>query len=144
MCNLVLGMDSPSRNPYSTVESRGNRPVGLMPGDVEGVAQQPRGVSRRVVERIEVVIDGLHLRTLGHVEPEPDEHVLDLAPGLRDEVKATDVWRRVAIERVLSFEPRNRDHDRFYTQYRSVRETIFAPHLFGLEHIDVFRDVRSV
>ena len=63
--------------------------------DVEGVGHQPRRVRRRVVERVEVVVDGLDLGALGDVEAEADEHVLDLAAGLRDQVQAADRRQRV-------------------------------------------------
>ena len=43
-----------------------------------------------MVERVEVVVDGLDLGPLGDVEAEADEHVLDLAPGLRDQMQAAD------------------------------------------------------
>ena len=56
---------------------------------------QPRRVRRRVVERVEVVVDGLDLGALGDVEAEPDEDVLDLAPGLGDQVQVADRRQRV-------------------------------------------------
>ena len=45
---------------------------------------------RRVVERVEVVVDGLDLGPLGDAEAEPEEHVLDLAPHGRDHVQPAD------------------------------------------------------
>ena len=52
----------------------------------------------RVVEGIEVVVDGLDLRPLGHVEAQPDEDVLDLAAGLGHQVQAPDGRKRVSRE----------------------------------------------
>jgi len=43
-------------------------------------------VRRIEVERVEVVVDGLDLGAVGDVESKPDEHVLDLASGLGDEM----------------------------------------------------------
>ena len=52
-----------------------------------------------MVERVEVVVDGLDLRALGDVEAQADENVLDLPPGLRDQVQMTDLRRRVGGQR---------------------------------------------
>ena len=46
------------------------------------------------VEPVEVVEDGLDLRTLGDGEAQAHEHVLDLAPGLGDQVQPADRGRR--------------------------------------------------
>ena len=54
--------------------------------DVEGVRVLARRVVRVVVERIEVVLVGVDLGALGHVEAQAEEDVLDLAPGLREQV----------------------------------------------------------
>ena len=54
---------------------------------------------RIVVERVEVVVDVLHLGALGDVEPEADEHILDLAPGLGDQVQSTDRRQRIGRQR---------------------------------------------
>jgi hypothetical protein len=56
-------------------------------------------VRRRRVERVEVVVHGLHLGPLGDIEAEADEHVLDLAPCPREQVQAPEVSRRVGRER---------------------------------------------
>ena len=53
---------------------------------VERVVHAPRRVLRRHVQRLEVVPVGLHLRALGDLEAEPDEHVLQALPGLGDDV----------------------------------------------------------
>src|SRR5205823_7399758 len=58
-----------------------------------------RGVRRAVVQGVEVVVDGLDLGPLDDGEAEPEEDVLELAPGLGDEVQAADGLRRVAGER---------------------------------------------
>ena len=60
---------------------------------------QPRGVRRREVERVEVVVDGLDLGPVDDVEAEPDEHVLDLALSLRHQVQAADRRERVGRQR---------------------------------------------
>ena len=49
---------------------------------------------RRVVERVEVVVDGLDLGALGDAEAESHEDVLDLAPHRGDHVQAADRARR--------------------------------------------------
>ncbi len=49
--------------------------------DVEGVGARPRGVRRAVVERVEVVVDGLDLGPLHDGEAEPEEDVFEFAPG---------------------------------------------------------------
>jgi hypothetical protein len=53
-------------------------------------------MARRVVQRGEVVEVELDLRALEHAEAEAHEHVLDLPPGLRDEVQRSERRRRVA------------------------------------------------
>ncbi len=50
-------------------------------GDVEGVRARPRGMRRAVVERVEVVVDGLDLGPLHDGEAEAEEDVFELAPG---------------------------------------------------------------
>ena len=65
-------------------------------GDVEGVRGLARRVVRVVVEGVEVVVDELDLGALGDREPEPEEDVLDLAPGCGDQVQAPGRQRRVA------------------------------------------------
>ena len=65
-------------------------------GDVEGVRRLARRVLRVVVEGVEVVVDELDLGALGDREPEPEEDVLDLAPGGGDQVQAPGRQRRVA------------------------------------------------
>ena len=67
--------------------------------EVEGVRPQPRRVRRRVVERVEVVVDGLHVGALGDVEAQADEDVLELAPGLGDQVQPSDRRRGVGGQR---------------------------------------------
>ena len=52
----------------------------------------------RVVEGIEVVVDGPRPPALGHVEGQPDEDVLDLAAGLGHQVQAPDGRKRVSRE----------------------------------------------
>ncbi len=54
--------------------------------DVERVGLESGGVCDAVVERIEVVVDGLDLGTLGDVEAKPDEHVFEFAPRLCEQV----------------------------------------------------------
>ena len=66
---------------------------------VERVRHQPRGMRRFEVERVEVVVDGLDLGSLGDVEPHPDEHVLDLALGLGDQVEPPGRRQRVRRQR---------------------------------------------
>ena len=67
--------------------------------DVERVAQQPRGMHRREVQRVEVVVDGLDLGSFGDVEAQAQEHIFDLPPGLGDQVQATDLRLRVRGQR---------------------------------------------
>ena len=67
--------------------------------DVERVGPRPRRVRRRVVERVEVVEDGLDLGALEDVEAEADEDVLDLAPGRVSRCRRPDRLRRVAGQR---------------------------------------------
>src|SRR5680860_348516 len=55
--------------------------------DVEGVLEHPRRVSRRMVERGEVVVVVLDLRPLDHPVAEADHHVLDLPRGAGDQVQ---------------------------------------------------------
>ena len=52
-----------------------------------------------MVERVEVVVDEVDLGALDAREPEAEEDVLDLAPGLGDQVDAADRLRRLAGER---------------------------------------------
>ena len=78
---------------------RGVRAQDDVVGDVERVALQPRRVLRRVVERVEVVVDELGLRALDDAEAEADEDVLDLAPGGGDQVVAADRRDRAAGQR---------------------------------------------
>ena len=54
---------------------------------------------RRVVERVEVVVHGLDLGTLGDPEAEAEEDVLDLAPRRGQQVQAADGLRRRAGQR---------------------------------------------
>jgi hypothetical protein len=67
--------------------------------DVERVGVVARGVRDVVVERVEVVVDELDLGALDAREAEAEEDVLDLAPGLGDEVQAADRLGRLAGER---------------------------------------------
>ena len=67
--------------------------------DVERVRHQPRGVGDGRVERVEVVVGGLDLRSLGDVEAQADEHVLHLAPRLGDQVQAPGRRERVGRQR---------------------------------------------
>jgi hypothetical protein len=55
--------------------------------DVEGVAACARGVRQVRVERVEVVFGQLDLRSLGDLEAEAEEDVLDVAAGLGDQVQ---------------------------------------------------------
>jgi hypothetical protein len=64
--------------------------------DVEGVGARSRGVRGAVVERVEVVVDGLDLGTLHHGEAQPEEHVFELAHRRGDDVQAPDRLRRSA------------------------------------------------
>ena len=77
---------------------RGVRAQHHVVGDVEGVGARARRVRLGVVERVEVVVDRLDLGAVEHAEAEAEEDVLDLAPGLRDEVVAPDRLGRVAGE----------------------------------------------
>src|SRR5689334_17986856 len=52
-----------------------------------------------VVQRVEVVVDRLHLGTLGDVEAQADEHILDLAAGAGHQVQAADRGQRVGGQR---------------------------------------------
>src|SRR5437660_2056914 len=52
-------------------------------------------MSNRCVECVEVVVGGLDLRALGDTESQADEHVLDPAPGLGDEMKRPQLRPRV-------------------------------------------------
>ena len=56
-------------------------------------------MGRVEVERVEVVVDGLDLWPLFHVEAEADEHVLDLAARLGDQMEAPQLRRGVARQR---------------------------------------------
>ena len=80
--------------------------------DVEGSRRHPARVRRRsvsdrrargcvgvVVQRVEVVVDGLDLGPLGDPEAEAEEHVLDLAPRRGEQVQAADRLRRAARQR---------------------------------------------
>src|SRR3954451_9199788 len=67
--------------------------------DVERVGVVAAGVRRVVVEGVEVVVDEVDLRALDAREAEAEEHLLDLAPRLRDEVQAAHRLRRLARER---------------------------------------------
>ena len=67
--------------------------------DVERVLGHPRGVSRRVVERGEVVVVELDLGPLHHPVAEADEHVLDLALGAHEQVLSRARRRRGARHR---------------------------------------------
>ena len=67
--------------------------------DVERVRHQPRRVRRIEVERVEVVVDGLDLGPFFDVEAEADEHVLDLASRLGDQVQAPELRCGVGRQR---------------------------------------------
>ena len=67
--------------------------------DIEGVGARPRGMRRAVVERVEVVVDGLDLGALHDREAEPEEDVLELAPRRRQHVQPADRLRRRAGQR---------------------------------------------
>src|SRR3954468_13835204 len=67
--------------------------------DVERVGVVAARVRRVVVEGVEVVVDEGDLGALDAREAEAQEDVLDLAPGLRDEVQAADGLGRLAGER---------------------------------------------
>ena len=58
-----------------------------------------RRMGRGVVERVEVVVDGLDLGTLQDGEAETDEDVLDLAQGGGDQVQAAHGLGRIAGQR---------------------------------------------
>ena len=62
---------------------RGVRAQHDVVGDVERVGAVARRVRRAVVERVEVVVDGLDLGALDDGEAEAEEDVLDLAPASR-------------------------------------------------------------
>ena len=72
----------PSRAPASARCACAARPS-LARRDVERVRARARRVRRVVVERVEVVVDGLDLGALDDGEAEADEDVLDLAPRRR-------------------------------------------------------------
>jgi hypothetical protein len=78
---------------------RGVRAQDDVAGDVERVRAQPRGVRRVVVERVEVVVDGLDLGPLHDVEAQAEEDVLDLAPHRGEQVQPADGLRRIAGQR---------------------------------------------
>src|SRR3954471_14906045 len=62
--------------------------------DVERVRVVAAWIRQVVVERVEVVVDEVDLGALDAREAEAEEDVLDLAPGLGDEVEPTDrLWR---------------------------------------------------
>ena len=65
-------------------------------GDIEGVGSRPRGVRRAVVERVEVVVDGLDLGAFHDGEAEAQEDVFELAPGRAQHVQAPERLRRRA------------------------------------------------
>ena len=67
--------------------------------DVERVRRLPGGVHGVVVERVEVVVDGVDLRALDDAEAEAQERVLELAPDRVDEVQAADREGRRAGQR---------------------------------------------
>src|SRR3954454_12415784 len=67
---------------------RGVRAQDDVVGHVEGVGLLAGRVLRRVVERVEVVVDQLGLRPLHDAEAEAHEDVLDLAAGGRDQMQA--------------------------------------------------------
>ena len=67
--------------------------------DVEGVGARPRGVRRAVVERVEVVVDGLDLGTFHDREAEAEEDVFELALRGGEHVQAPDRLRRGAGQR---------------------------------------------
>ena len=67
--------------------------------DVERVAHQPRGMGGGEVERVEVVVHALDLGAFGDAVAEPEEHVLDLPAGARDQVQAADRRQRVGGQR---------------------------------------------
>ena len=75
---------------------RGVRAQHHVVGHVEGVGAIARGVRRAVVERVEVVVDGVDLGAFEDGEAQADEDVLDLAPGRREQVQAPDGLRRLA------------------------------------------------
>ncbi len=67
--------------------------------DVEGVGARPRGVRGAVVERVEVVVDGLDLGALHDGEAEPEEDVFELAARGGKDVQAADRLRWGAGQR---------------------------------------------
>ena len=67
--------------------------------EVERVLHRPRRVVGRDVERREVVVVELDLGALDDVEAHAQEDVLDLAPGLGDQVQVAGRQRRVAGQR---------------------------------------------
>ena len=75
------------------------RPQQHLVGHVERVGLLPRRVRWWGVERGEVVKDGLDLGSLRDVEPEADEHLLDLPARLRQQVQPAEVRERVGRER---------------------------------------------
>ena len=61
--------------------------LGLAEVDVQRVLHRARRVAGREVQRLEVVPVVLDLGAFGDLVAEADEHVLELAPALGDEVQ---------------------------------------------------------
>ena len=68
--------------------------------EVEGVARIARGVRLRLVERVEVVPDGLDLTAVVDLVAHAEEDVLDPAAQLRDQVQAARAERLAGQRRV--------------------------------------------
>ena len=55
---------------------------------------RPRRMRERLVERVEVVPDGLDLTAVDDLVAEPEEDVLDLTPDLRERMEPAAAERR--------------------------------------------------
>ena len=76
--------------------------------DVERVARRPRGVRQRLVERVEVVPDRLHLAAVHDLVAEAEEDVLDLAHDLRQRMEMPErrpLPRQRDVEALGGLEP---------------------------------------
>ena len=73
--------------------------LGLPEVEVHGVVHAAGRMGRRHVERLEVVPVRLGLGALGHGEAHADEDVLELGPGLGDEVQVPAGRRRAHLVR---------------------------------------------
>ena len=86
-----------------------HRGAGRPPVDEERVPHAARRVAGAHVQRLEVVVVGLHLGPFGHLEAEPDEDVLEPLPRLRHRVQvaAPRAGRDLGEVEPLGFEPQS-------------------------------------